>query len=220
MEVIQKSGLCQASHEGRSLVLADCLHLVDSGGTGALGNKQPWAWICLFLWKPFNSPSRQQTQTLTDLKVTIFNPRLWPTLWQVHDNEGSKVFPGLYVLQKGEVYYGLLQGRIVNRKRDGHFLDYLLSSRLRPVMCCSKDLMPKLLLFLLLRAPSSLTGVDASCLSFQSCGEPRLLLSDLYCKWKAWTENALKDKTKKSRFNKLLDIKIITLKASINKEYE
>lgn len=62
-------------------------------------------------------------------------------------------------------------------------LDYLLSSRLRPAMCWSKDLTPKPLLLLPLRAPSSLTGVDASCLSLHSCGEPRLLLSDLYCRW-------------------------------------
>lgn len=46
-------------------------------------------------------------------------------------------------------------------------------------MWCSKDLTPKPLV--LLRAPSSLTGVDASGLSLQSCGKPRLLLSDLYC---------------------------------------
>lgn len=84
--------------------------------------------------------------------------------------------------EKGEVGYVLLQGRIVEKGGD-YFLDYLLSRRLRPAMCCSKDLTPKPLLFLLLRAPSSLTGVDASCLSLQSCGEPRLLLSDLYCKW-------------------------------------
>lgn len=49
-------------------------------------------------------------------------------------------------------------------------------------MCWSKDLTPKPLLLLPLRAPPSWTGVDASGLSFQSCGEPRLLLSDLY--WK------------------------------------
>lgn len=57
---------------------------------------------------------------------------------------------------------------------------YLLSSRLRPAMCCSKDLTPKPLPFLLLRAPSSLSAAEASCFSFHSCGEPKLLLSDLY----------------------------------------
>lgn len=100
----------------------------------------------------------------------------------MHEDEGSEVFSGLHVLQKGEVGYVLLQGRIVDKGGD-YFLDYLVSRRLRPAMCCSKDLTPKPLLFLLLRAPSSLTGVDASCLSRQSCGDPRLLLSDLYCKW-------------------------------------
>lgn len=57
---------------------------------------------------------------------------------------------------------------------------YLVSSRLRPAMCCSKDLTPKPLPFLLLRAPSSLSAADTSCFSFQSWGEPGLLLSDLY----------------------------------------
>lgn len=69
-------------------------------------------------------------------------------------------------------------------------------------MCCSKDLTPKPLLFLLLRAPSSLTGVDASCLSLQSCGEPRLLLSDLYCKWTQHKEetNGKKQDTEKRAY--------------------
>lgn len=47
-------------------------------------------------------------------------------------------------------------------------------------MCWSKDLTPKPLLLLLFRAPPSWTGVEASGLSFQSCGETRLLCSDLY----------------------------------------
>lgn len=44
------------------LVLADCLHLVEWGGTGASGNKLPWGttapehrdWICFFRCKPYN----------------------------------------------------------------------------------------------------------------------------------------------------------------------
>lgn len=60
---------------GKVIVLADCLHLVDWCGTGALGNTStlgsnfPWAqqaWICFFLCKPYTSSSRQQTQTLND----------------------------------------------------------------------------------------------------------------------------------------------------------
>lgn len=118
----------------------------------------------------------------------------------------------LDLLQKGEVGYVLLQVD----KRGGYFLNYLLSRRLRPAMCCSKDLTPKPLVFLLFRAPSSLTGVDASSLSLQSCGEPRLLLSDLYCQWPVWTENQWRNtKYKRDYNNKLVTSKINTLKAAI-----
>lgn len=135
------------------------------------------------LSKRFNLSSRQHIQTLTNPKQLSARHSSGSLYGGCMTMRGVKVYPGLHVLQKSEVDYVLLRGRKVNRKRGGYFLAYLLSSRLRPAMCCSKDLTPKPLLFLLLSAPSSLTGVEASCLSLQSFGEPRLLLSDLYCTW-------------------------------------
>lgn len=144
-------------------MLADCLHLVGWGGTGASGNTA--SVDLLSDWPVFT------TRCSSPLSGGCMKMR------------GGGVILDLHVLQqKGEAGYVLLQGRIVVDDGGDCLLDYLLSRRLRPAMCCSKDLTPKPLLFLPLRAPSSLTGVDASCRSLQSCGEPRLLRSDLY--WK------------------------------------
>lgn len=109
-------------------------------------------------------------------KSTIFTRLVLNDGW----GWGLGLFLRSYFLQRGEVSYVLLYREEWTKEEIAW--DYLLSRRLRPAMCCSKDLTPNPLLFLVLSTPSSLTGVDASCLSLQSCGELRLFLSDLY--WK------------------------------------
>lgn len=142
----------------------DCLHLVDAGR--CIGHRPRLK--SLLITQTANANSLWQPP-LT---------RRFRSHWWVHGDEGLEWFS--HHVSSGKFWAG---GSSAWSPATGKKMApgvYLLSSRLRPAMCCSKDLTPKPLPFLLLRAPSSLSAAEASCFSFQSCGEPKLLLSDLY----------------------------------------
>ena len=108
------SGLCQKRLDtnGKVLLLADCLHLVDWGGNGTSGNKLPSGHRELgsaFSVNLINSPPRQQIQTLT-------NPKLPPS------PSSSGPLGGGWMRMRGVKY----------------FLDYTFSGKVSWSMCCSE----------------------------------------------------------------------------------
>lgn len=81
------------STNGKVLVLADCLHLVDWGGTGASGNMLLWSAPPLDN-KHLNSLSRKQMQPYWPSSVWVSQRAIFTSWLWAHEDDGSKDLTG------------------------------------------------------------------------------------------------------------------------------
>lgn len=109
--------LMRLTANGKVLVLADCLHLVDWGGTSTSGNKLPWGKIA-----PWH---RELGSAFSSVNLFIHHPDSKYKLWLTQGNH-------LHPTALAHSMVGVVRMRGVK-----YFLDYMFSSEVRLAMCCS-----------------------------------------------------------------------------------